>query len=69
MPPEMARRRHLFPVPPCPACDSDPWVVLATVSLALSPDPANTNPVNVNYKDRRVLLATQRLQVASLCMP
>jgi len=69
MTPEMARRRHLFPVPPCPACDSDPWVVLATVTLALNPAPANTNPVNVNYKDRRVLLATQRLQVATLCMP
>jgi len=70
MPPEMARRRHLFPVPPCPECDSDPWVVLATVSLSTAGNAAaNTQPVVVNYNDRRVLLATQRLQVAALCLP
>lgn len=47
-------------VPPCPECVNEPWVVLATVAL-----PTNDNlPVMVSYADRKVLLATQRLQVA-----
>jgi hypothetical protein len=65
------RQGHYFPVPPCPECESDPWVVLATVSFATSADPAsqNKNPVTIKFTDRRVLLATQRLQVAMLCLP
>jgi hypothetical protein len=58
-------REHLFPVPPCPECVSEPWVVLATVSYATSDAPK----VHVSYKDRRVLLATQRVQTAMLCLP
>ena len=69
--PEQLKRRHTFPVPPCPECDSDPWVVLATVSFATTTDAASNNkkPVLVRFTDRRVLLATQRLQVATLCLP
>jgi hypothetical protein len=71
IPQELARRQHTFPVPPCPECDSDPWVVLATVVLATGADPAsgNTPPMTVRFTDRRVLLSTQRLQVAALCLP
>ncbi len=52
-------------------CESDPWMVLATVSFATNPDPAssNQNPVAINLTARRVLLATQRLQVAMMCLP
>ena len=70
-PPELLKRLHTFPVPPCPECDSDPWVVLATVSFLTTFDPAsgNKDPVTVRFTDRRVLLATHRLQVATLCLP
>ncbi len=70
-PPELLKRLHTFPVPPCPECDSDPWVVLATVSFLTTFDPASGNKdrVSVRFTDRRVLLATQRLQVATLCLP
>ena len=69
--PELLKRRHTFPVPPCPECDSDPWVVLATVSFSVNPNAVNANmsPVVVRFTDRRVLLASQRLQVATLCLP
>ena len=70
-PAEMLRRRHTFPVPPCPECESEPWVVLATVAFSTDTDPASPNnqPASIRYTDRRVLLATQRLQVATLCLP
>lgn len=75
--PELLRRLHTYPVPPCPPCVSDPWVVLAQVILttASSPDtgiaggPPATSTLEVSYLPRRVLLATQRLQVAALCVP
>ena len=41
-PPEQLSRRHLFPVPPCPPCVDDPWVVLATVTLPAA-DAAGTS--------------------------
>jgi hypothetical protein len=68
---EEPRRLHTFPVPPCPECETEPWVVLATVSFATATGTgmANPPPMNIRYDDRRVLLATQRLQVAALCMP
>ncbi|MBA2674503.1 hypothetical protein [Ramlibacter sp.] len=54
------QRQQGIPVPPCPECASDPWVVLATVLL-----PADDGgELQVSYADRRALLATQRLQVA-----
>jgi hypothetical protein len=72
-PPELLKRLHTFPVPPCPPCPSDPWVVLATVRI---PPPGQGNiaggapaALQISYEDRRVLLATQRLQVAALCLP
>ena len=64
----IARRQHTLPVPPCPECESDPWVVLATVSFATNSDPAHQNLPEIRFDDRRVLLATQRLQVAMLCL-
>jgi hypothetical protein len=69
--PEVLQRLHTFPVPPCPECESEPWVVLATVSFGSTPagTTANVNPVGIHFNDRRVLLATQRLQVATLCVP
>lgn len=69
--PELLKRQHMFPVPPCPECDSDPWVVLATASFSVNLNAvnANRNPVVVRFADRRVLLASQRLQVATLCLP
>lgn len=71
MPPESPRRLPTFPVPPCPECDSDPWVVLATVSFSTTTDPASDHqkPASVRFVDRRVLLSTQHLQVATLCLP
>lgn len=68
--PELLKRRHTFPVPPCPECVLEPWVVLATVAVPQQQDPANPNAqVQISYRDRRVLLATQRLQTAMLCLP
>lgn len=67
------RRGHTFPVPPCPECASDPWVVLGTVLIPQTTDAGTaagtTPPLQVTYRDRRVLLATQRLQTAMLCLP
>lgn len=41
---------------------------LATVSMATSSDPANNQPLQIRFNDRRVLLSTQHLQVAAACM-
>lgn len=71
-PAELIKRLHTLPVPPCPECETEPWVVLATVSFATGTQPTLTNAqpaVAIHFKDRRVLLATQRLQVAALCLP
>ena len=54
-------RQMGVPVPPCPECATDPWVVLATVLL---PAEGSDAKLKVSYLDRRPLLATQRLQVA-----
>lgn len=67
-PPELLQRQRTFPVPPCPECPSDPWVVLATAAFLNNPGPAST-AINISYLHRRVLLSTQRLQVAGLCLP
>jgi hypothetical protein len=71
MTPTQLRERHLFPVPPCPECVLDPWVVLATVAMPVNQNPgaAGNASVQISYNDRRVLLATQRLQIAMLCLP
>lgn len=65
-PPAMLRRMLTFPVPPCPECISDPWVVLATVTLPGDATTTAAVPLGISYEDRVVLLATQRLQVAAL---
>jgi len=69
--PVQLSRLHTFPAPPCPACPTDPWVVLATVHIPPAGITAAGVPaqLQVSYADRRVLLATQRLQVAMLCLP
>ncbi len=69
---QLPLRQHTYPVPACPPCVADPWVVLATVwfSTAQHTAGATTGPaLAVSYLDRRVLLATQRVQVAALCVP
>lgn len=68
-PAEELSRRHLYPVPPCPPCGDDPWVVLATVTIPAAASAATTTgqTLDISYRDRRVLLATQRVQVAVLC--
>src|SRR5712671_4463482 len=50
------KRSHTFPVPPCPECVLEPWVVLASVSFAGSlpvGDP-DAPPIHVSYQARRV---------------
>lgn len=70
-PAELLKRLHTFPVPPCPECESEPWVVLATVSFATGSEPegGHTPAVTIGFQDRRVLLGTQRLQVGVVCLP
>jgi hypothetical protein len=61
----LATQRHpgLFPVPPCPECELDPWVVLAMVTFPATAQAGSSNSqIQVNYTPRRTLLATQRLQ-------
>jgi len=65
------KRLHTFPVPPCPECVLEPWVVLASVSFAgnLAVGDMNAPPVQVSYESRRVLLSTQRIQTSVFCLP
>ena len=63
---------HLFPVPPCPECVTEPWVVLAKVEFPahLTPSTDGNKPgVKISYTDRRVLLSTHHLQTAMLRLP
>ena len=65
-------RRHLFPVPPCPECVPEPWVVLATVAFpapSTTTTAGSTTEPQISYKDRRVLLSTHHVQIATLCLP
>jgi len=59
-----------YPVPPCPACTDDPWVVLATIRIPTVPQTginAGTQPQittgDISFFDRRVLYSTTALQV------
>jgi hypothetical protein len=65
-------RLHTLPVPPCPVCVTEPWVVLAAVTFPSKGDPASTGNTNqqlqVSYSPVRVLLPTQRIQVAMQCL-
>jgi hypothetical protein len=68
--PELLRRLHTFPVPPCPECATEPWVVLATVGFPAGEAAVSANqPVQISYDDRRTLLPTHHLQTAMLCLP
>jgi hypothetical protein len=64
-------RLHTFPVPPCPECVIEPWVVLASVAFPAGHgvNDQNAPPMQISYQSRRTLLATQRLQTAMLCLP
>ena len=62
-----------FPVPACPECEMDPWVVLATIALPGKRGPSSSaaeasDALRISYKDRQVLLPTQRLQTAVACL-
>lgn len=66
---EEQQRLHLLPAPPCPPCVTDPWVVLAAVRIPQQGSTtANGAGLAVSYTIRRVLLATQRLQTALVCV-
>lgn len=67
--PAKLKRLHGFPIPACPECVEDPWVVLATVTIPAANPPAGGPPqeLRISYDECRVLLATQRLQVAVRC--
>jgi hypothetical protein len=66
---EEQQRLHLLPAPPCPPCVTDPWVVLAAVRIPQQGSTtANGASLAVSYASRRVLLATQRLQTALVCV-
>lgn len=62
---------HALPVPPCPECGLEPWVVLASVGFPASVPYGTVGapPMQISYKYRRVLLATQRIQTAMVCLP
>jgi hypothetical protein len=59
-----------YPVPPCPPCTDDPWVVLATIRIPVIPQTGTgtgTKPPitqqDITFLDRRVLYSTTALQV------
>ena len=52
-----------LPIPPCMACATDSWLVLATVTLSPGKGDA-VERLRISYQDRPVLWPTQRLQVA-----
>lgn len=65
-------KTHLYPVPPCPECFDEPWVVLTSITI----DPGSSSAsggsqpkLSLSITDRRVLLPTNRMQVANLCLP
>jgi hypothetical protein len=67
---QLLERLHNFPVPSCPQCVLEPWVVLATVTFAATEQPgrANVSAMRISYQHRRTLLSVQSLQLAMTCM-
>jgi hypothetical protein len=59
--------RGPMPVPSCPQCPDDPWVVLAAATLPSKPDEA-LSEANLDFKIRPVLYSTQMLQFATLVL-
>jgi hypothetical protein len=55
-----------LPVPPCPACPPDPWVVLATVNLP-TPAPSRIDDTMIVFDDRIPLYSSTALQVLNTC--
>ena len=53
--------RQPLPVPPCPACTDEPWVVLATITVRANPQ-RTLDILNIGFQDRRVLLSVSALQ-------
>ena len=64
-------RQQALPMPPCPVCTDEPWVVLATIRLPeVQRLPADGEPQrphitagNISLLDRRVLYSVTALQV------
>ena len=55
------------PVPPCPACVDDPWVVLARISLPEeSGDEIGMR--NISYSGRRVLYSVSSVRTTVACV-
>lgn len=54
-----------LPVPACPTCPTDPWVVLATVRSP-SKRVVAVGKLKISYEDRRVLWSTRHIQLAWL---
>lgn len=64
-----ANRQHLpLPVPPCPACPDDPWVVIARIRLPTQATTPITQP-QIDYVGRRVLYSVHSLQVMIMALP
>jgi hypothetical protein len=55
-----------LPVPPCPACSDDPWVVLATITIPTMAAPRIGHSMIV-YSDRMPLYSSTILQVLQTC--
>ena len=53
--------RQPLPVPPCPACIDEPWVVLATITVRANPQ-RTLDILNIAFQDRRVLLSVSAFQ-------
>lgn len=56
----MVRERRPLPVPPCPECADDPWVVLAAVRLPAKEGTPITS-ADISYAPRRVLWSMSTL--------
>jgi hypothetical protein len=56
----LAQREAPMPVPPCPCCPGEPWVVIARIRLP-KPDKAIVAG-NIDYVGRRVLYSVSALQ-------
>ena len=63
-----AAHRGPAPVPPCPGCPDDPWVVIARIHLPAQ-STAQIAAANIDYVGRRVLYSAQSLQMLALTAP
>jgi hypothetical protein len=65
---QSATRGNLFPlpVPTCPPCDDDPWIVLATITLPTTEHPRILSNM-IKYDERISLFSTNVLQILATC--